>query len=155
MPKIVKLLLSLLLPQIAGGLGAFFTLSSVQDWYLTINRPSWNPPSWLFGPVWTTLYVLMGIACFLIWKTEHPLKKQVLSLYFLQLFFNFLWSPAFFGAQSPLLGLVVILPLWGMILACVIQFRKINLWASALMVPYLLWVSFASVLNGTIWWLNP
>ena len=155
MPKIVKLLLSLLLPQIAGGLGAFFTLSSVQDWYLTINRPSWNPPSWLFGPVWTTLYVLMGIACFLIWKTEHPLKKQVLSLYFLQLFFNFLWSPAFFGAHSPLLGLVVILPLWAMILACVIQFRKINPWASALMVPYLLWVSFASVLNGTIWWLNP
>lgn len=155
MPKIVKLLLSLLLPQIAGGLGAFFTLSSVQDWYLKINRPSWNPPSWLFGPVWTTLYVLMGIACFLIWKVEHPLRKQVLSLYFLQLFFNFLWSPAFFGAQSPLLGMVVILPLWAMILACVIQFRKINLWASALMVPYLLWVSFASVLNGTIWWLNP
>ena len=94
MNKYLKLFVSLLLPQIAGGLGAFFTLSSVQSWYLTLNKPSWNPPSWLFGPVWTTLYVLMGIACFLIWKSEHPSKKQVLTLYFLQLFLNFLWSPA-------------------------------------------------------------
>ncbi|RKP32649.1 tryptophan-rich sensory protein [Metschnikowia bicuspidata] len=154
MLTIVKLFISLLLPQIAGAIGAFFTLSSVKDWYLTIKKPSWNPPSWLFGPVWTILYVLMGIACFLIWKTEHPLKKPILTLYFLQLFFNVLWSLAFFGAQSPLLGMVVILPLWAMILACVIQFRKISPWASNLMVPYLLWVSFATVLNGTIWRLN-
>jgi benzodiazapine receptor len=155
MSNAIKLFVSLLLPQIAGGLGAFFTLSSVQSWYLTLNKPSWNPPSWLFGPVWTTLYVLMGIACFLIWKSEHARKKQVLTLYFLQLFLNFLWSPAFFGAQNPMLGILVILPLWGCILACIFFFRKINTWAAILMVPYLIWVSFATVLNATIWWLNP
>jgi tryptophan-rich sensory protein len=155
MNKYLKLFISLLLPQIAGGLGAFFTLSSVQSWYLTLNKPSWNPPSWLFGPVWTTLYVLMGIACYLIWKSEHPRKKQVLTLYFLQLFLNFLWSPAFFGVQNPMLGMLVIVPLWVAILACILLFRKINGWAALLMIPYLLWVSFATVLNATIWYLNP
>ena len=155
MSNAIKLFVSLLLPQIAGGSGAFFTLSSVQSWYLTLNKPSWNPPSWLFGPVWTTLYVLMGIACFLIWKSEHPRKKQVLTLYFLQLFLNFLWSPAFFGAQNPMLGILVILPLWGCIIACIFFFRKINTWAAVWMIPYLLWVSFATVLNATIWYLNP
>ena len=154
MNKYLKLFISLLLPQIAGGLGAFFTLSSVQTWYLTLNKPSWNPPSWLFGPVWTTLYVLMGIACFLIWKSEHPRKKQVLTLYFLQLFLNSLWSPAFFGAQNPMLGMLVIVPMWASILTCIIFFRKINTWAAVLMIPYLIWVSFATVLNATIWYLN-
>jgi len=151
----IKLLVSLLLPQIAGGLGAFFTLSSVQTWYLTLNKPSWNPPSWLFGPVWATLYVLMGIACFLIWKSNHPLKKQALILYFVQLFLNLLWSPAFFGAQNPLLGVLVIVPLWACILFCILTFRQINIWAALLLIPYLLWVSFATVLNATIWYLNP
>jgi tryptophan-rich sensory protein len=155
MNKYLKLFISQLLPQIAGGLGAFFTLSSVQSWYLTLNKPSWNPPSWLFGPVWTTLYVLMGIACFLIWKSEHPRKKQVLTLYFLQLFLNSLWSPAFFGAQNPMLGILVIVPMWASILACILLFRKINTWAAVLMIPYLIWVSFATVLNATIWYLNP
>jgi len=154
MSKPLKLIVSLLLPQLAGGLGAFFTLNSVRDWYLTINRPEWNPPNWLFGPVWTTLYVLMGISCFLIWKSDHPEKKKLLTLYFIQLGLNTLWSPAFFGAQSPLLGLIVIIPLWMMILTCIIQFRKVSVWSSGLLVPYLLWVSFATVLNGTIWWLN-
>ena len=155
MSNAIKLIVSLLLPQIAGGLGAFFTLSPVQSWYLTLNKPSWNPPSWLFGPVWTTLYVLMGIACFLFWKSDFPRKKQVLTLYFLQLFLNFLWSPAFFGAQNPMLGILVIVPLWACILACIFFFRKINGWAAVLMIPYLIWVSFATVLNATIWYLNP
>lgn len=154
MSKTLKLILSLALPQAVGGLGALFTFSSVRDWYLTINRPVWNPPNWIFGPMWTTLYVLMGIACFLIWKSEHPQKKQLLTLYFVQLALNALWSPAFFGAQSPLLGLVVIIPLWAMILICIIQFKKVSTWASGFMVPYLLWVSFATALNAAIWWLN-
>ena len=155
MSNAIKLIVSLILPQIAGGLGAFFTLSSVQTWYLTLNKPSWNPPSWLFGPVWTTLYVLMGIACFLVWKSNHLLKKQALIIYFVQLFLNLLWSPAFFGAQNPLLGLVVIIPMWACILACILKFRQINSWAAALLIPYLLWVSFATVLNATILSLNP
>ncbi|WP_026952601.1 TspO/MBR family protein [Algoriphagus mannitolivorans] len=154
MSRALKLIISLALPQLAGGLGAFFTFSSVRDWYLTINRPSWNPPNWIFGPMWTTLYVLMGIACYLIWKSEHPQKKQLLTLYFIQLGLNTLWSPAFFGVESPILGLVVIIPLWAMILICVIQFKKVSAWASGLMVPYLLWVSFATALNFAIWQLN-
>jgi len=154
MSKPLKLILSLIFPQIAGGLGAFFTLDSVRDWYLTINRPSWNPPNWIFGPVWTTLYVLMGIACYLIWKSNHPEKRKLMTLYFIQLGLNALWSPAFFGAQSPLFGLIVIVPLWVLILSSILQFRKVSNWASGLMVPYLLWVSFATALNGAIWWLN-
>ena len=150
----VKLFISLLLPQLVGGLGAFFTLSSVQTWYLTLSKPSWNPPSWLFGPVWTSLYVLMGIACFLVWKSNHPQKNKVLFLYAIQLFLNFLWSPAFFGAQNPLLGLVVIFPLLASILACIVKFRQIHKWAAILMVPYILWVSFATALNAAIWFLN-
>ena len=150
----IKLFISLLLPQLVGGLGAFFTLSSVQTWYLTLSKPSWNPPSWLFGPVWTSLYVLMGIACFLVWKSNHPQKNKVLLLYAIQLFLNFLWSPAFFGAQNPLLGLVVIFPLLASILACIVKFRQIHKWAAILMVPYILWVSFATALNAAIWFLN-
>ena len=149
-----KLLISLLLPQLAGALGAFFTISAIQGWYTTIQKPSFNPPNWIFGPMWTLLYILMGIACYLIWKSNHPAKKPLLSLYFVQLVLNACWSPAFFGAQSPLLGLVIILPLWILILLCVIRFRKVSHWASYLMLPYLLWVGFASVLNFSIFWLN-
>ena len=154
MHNYLKLGVSILLPQLAGGLGAFFTITSVESWYMTIQRPRWNPPNWLFGPVWTALYLMMGIACYLIWKSDHPLKKQLLWLYFAQLALNALWSPAFFGLENPLLGLVVIIPLWMLILACVIRFQKISKWASGLMVPYLLWVSFATALNYSIWQLN-
>ena len=154
MSNTLKLIISLALPQIAGGLGAFFTISSVQSWYQTINKPFFNPPSWIFGPMWTLLYVLMGIACYLIWKKKHLQKKQLLALFFAQLLLNALWSPAFFGMESPILGLVVIVPLWALILVCIIQFRKASKLASGLMIPYLLWVSFATVLNFSIYWLN-
>lgn len=150
----LKLLISLALPQLIGGLGAFFTITSVQSWFTTLTKPSWNPPSWLFGPVWTTLYVLMGIACYLIWKSDHPLKKPLLKLYAVQLILNGLWSPAFFGMESPLMGLLVIVPLWVAIVLCIIQFRKVSLLASGLMVPYLGWVTFATALNAAIFMLN-
>lgn len=154
MPNYLKLIISLALPQLMGGLGAFFTVSSVNSWFLTLNKPSWNPPSWLFGPVWTLLYVLMGIACYLIWKSDNPLKKPLLKLYAVQLILNALWSPAFFGMQSPLLGLLVIIPLWVAIVLCIVKFKKISPLASGLMVPYLLWVTFATVLNTAIFVLN-
>lgn len=154
MPNYLKLLISLALPQIMGGLGAFFTLSSVNSWFIALNKPIWNPPSWLFGPVWTLLYVLMGIACYLIWKSDHPQKKALLKLYAIQLILNALWSPAFFGMQSPFLGLLVIIPLWAAIVLCILQFKKVSQLASGLMVPYLLWVTFATVLNASIWLMN-
>ncbi|SEF82757.1 TspO/MBR family protein [Algoriphagus boritolerans] len=150
----LKLIISLALPQLVGGLGAFFTFSSVKTWFPTLIKPGWNPPSWLFGPVWTLLYILMGIACFLIWKSDHPQKKAMLKLYTAQLVLNALWSPAFFGMQSPLLGLLVIIPLWVAIVLCIIQFRKASPLSSGLMVPYLLWVTFATALNTAILAMN-
>lgn len=154
MPNYLKLIISLALPQLAGGLGAFFTITSVESWYSTLVKPSWNPPSWLFGPVWTLLYILMGIACYLIWKSDHPQKKALLKFYFIQLVLNALWSPAFFGMQSPLFGLIVIVPLWMAIMLCIIKFKSLSSFASGLMVPYLLWVTFATALNTAILVLN-
>ena len=154
MNNTLRLIISILLPQVTGALGALVTISSVGSWYQTINKPSFTPPSWVFGPAWTTLYILMGIALFLIWKSNHPLKKQALWLFGIQLFLNGIWSPAFFGLESPILGLVIIVPLWIMIVVCIKVFFQINKTASYLMVPYLLWVSFATALNGSIWYLN-
>ena len=154
MNNTLRLIISILLPQVTGALGALVTISSVGSWYQTINKPSFTPPSWVFGPAWTTLYFLMGIALFLIWKSNHPLKKQALWLFGIQLFLNGIWSPAFFGLESPILGLVIIVPLWIMIVVCIKVFFQINKTASYLMVPYLLWVSFATALNGSIWYLN-
>ena len=154
MNNTLRLIISILLPQVTGALGALVTISSVGSWYQTINKPSFTPPSWVFGPAWTTLYILMGIALFLIWKSNHPLKKQALWLFGIQLFLNGIWSPAFFGLESPILGLVIIVPLWIMIVVCIKVFFQVNKTASYLMVPYLLWVSFATALNASIWYLN-
>ncbi|HSF53522.1 MAG TPA: TspO/MBR family protein [Algoriphagus sp.] len=154
MPNYLKLIISLAIPQLVGGLGAFFTITSVESWYSTLVKPSWNPPSWLFGPVWTLLYILMGIACYLIWKSDHPQKKALLKLYFIQLVLNALWSPAFFGMHSPLFGLIVIVPLWMAIMLCIFKFKSLSTLASGLMVPYLLWVTFATALNTAILVLN-
>lgn len=154
MNNTLKLIISLAIPQLVGGLGAIFTAPAVRGWYQTLDKPSWNPPNWLFGPAWTILYVLMGIACFLIWKSNSPHKKSLLTIYGLQLFMNGIWSPAFFGLQNPLLGLLIIIPLWALILACILQFRKASEAASNLMIPYLLWVTFATSLNAAIWWMN-
>ena len=154
MNNTLKLIISIVLPQVAGGLGALVTISSVGSWYQTINKPSFTPPSWLFGPAWTTLYLLMGIAMFLIWKSDHSQKKTALWLFGIQLFLNGIWSPAFFGLESPILGLVVIVPLWVMILVCIKVFFPINKTAAYLMIPYLMWVSFATALNASIWYLN-
>lgn len=150
----LKLLISIILPQIAGGLGALVTISSVGSWYQTIEKPSFNPPSWIFGPTWTLLYIMMGVSLYLIWKSNHPFKKKALWLFGIQLFLNAIWSPVFFGLESPILGLIVIIPLWVMILVCIRAFFPIDKWASYLLIPYLLWVSFATVLNASIWYLN-
>lgn len=149
-----KLLISIILPQVLGGLGALVTISSVGSWYQTIQKPSFNPPSWVFGPTWTLLYIMMGLALYLIWKSNHPFKNKALWVFAVQLSLNAIWSPAFFGLESPLLGLIVIVPLWIMILVCIRAFFPINKMASYLLVPYLLWVSFATILNASIWYLN-
>ncbi|MCH7412977.1 tryptophan-rich sensory protein [Belliella sp. R4-6] len=154
MINFVKLILCILLLQIIGLVGATFTVPKVLTWYTIIEKPSFNPPSSVFGPTWTILYILMGVALFLIWKSEHPMMKKAIAVFGLQVFLNALWSPAFFGLESPLMGLIIIVPLWISILVCIKIFFPIQKWASILMIPYFLWVSFATVLNASIWYLN-
>ncbi len=140
---------------LAGGIGSWATFESVRTWYPTLVKPSWNPPSWIFGPVWTTLYVLMSIAVWRVWRRREGAAALRLALaYGGHLVLNALWSILFFGLHRPALALAEILVLWGVLAA----FQRL-LWredriAAALWAPYLLWVSFATVLNATLWWLN-
>lgn len=146
----MKLIISLLLPQLAGLVGSLFTFSAIPTWYATLNKPSFSPPNWIFGPVWTTLYILMGISLYLVWSKG----KRGVALFKFQLVINALWSILFFGLRSPILGLITIIILWTMILALIKIFWKIDKTASVLLWPYLAWVSFASVLNLAILLLN-
>lgn len=151
-----KLVVSILACLAAGGIGSIFTRSAIPTWYATLEKPVFSPPNWLFAPVWTLLYILMGIAAFLVWRkgSGNRQVKTALIVFLIQLIINALWSVVFFGLESPLFGLVVILVLWVVILVTVIQFYKISRAASVLLWPYLLWVTFAAVLNSSIWLLN-
>ncbi|HEV7300848.1 MAG TPA: TspO/MBR family protein [Tepidisphaeraceae bacterium] len=132
------------------------TMSSVREWYPTLNKPWFNPPAWLFGPVWTLLYAMMGVALFLVLRRggSTPGVRGATIAFAIQLALNALWSPAFFGLRSPLAGLIVIVPLLGMIIVTIVLFFRLSRAAGALMVPYLLWASFATVLNAALYWLN-
>ena len=151
-----KLIISVLVCLSAGFIGSFFTTPSIPTWYATLNKPSFNPPNWLFAPAWTTLFILMGIAVFLIWRKGLKKKavKNALIIFLLQLVFNTLWSFLFFKFHSPFWALVDIGVLWSLISLSLIKFWKINKAAGILLIPYLLWVSFASFLNYTIYRLN-
>lgn len=149
------LLLSILLAQAAGALGTIFTLDAIPMWYATLQKPFFSPPNWIFGPVWTLLYTFMGIAAFLVWRErKKPGAKQVLILYGIHLVLNTVWSILFFGLHNPGVALMEIIVLAAMILVLLIRFASYNKAASILMVPYLAWVCFASVLNAGIWLLN-
>ncbi|MCH7408012.1 tryptophan-rich sensory protein [Belliella sp. DSM 111904] len=147
-------LVSIAIPLLAGFVGSLSTASSVNSWYATLEKPPFNPPSWLFAPVWTVLYLMIGVVLYILWTSKHPLKKQALKLFAIQMVLNFLWSPAFFGLESPMLGLFAIIPLWISILVCIRVFKPISAISSYLMIPYFLWVSFATILNFSIWYLN-
>lgn len=152
----LKLIVSILIPQLAGLIGSVFTISSVRNWYPTLNKPGFTPPNWLFGPAWTLLFLLMGISLYLVWQKEleTPGVKKALIIFGAQLVLNILWSVLFFGLQSPLLGLIDILPLIVLIILNIIQFKKINPTAGYLLIPYLAWTSFAAILNFSILILN-
>lgn len=156
MAKFLAPLGFILISQLAGVVGSFFTAPAISTWYSTLNKPSFNPPSWVFGPAWITLYTLMGIASYLIWQKrgESSLAKTALIIFFVHLVFNALWSIIFFGFHSPMWAFVEIVFLWAMILSLIVIFYKIDRRAAYLLVPYILWVSFASVLNFSIWRLN-
>jgi tryptophan-rich sensory protein len=156
MRKISKFLVAILGCELIGLLSTPVTIHAIPTWYASLNKPFFNPPDWIFGPVWTTLYFLIGIAAYLIWIQEKKKKlvKQALLYFLIQLFFNFLWSFLFFGLQSPLLGMIDILILLIFILITIIKFSKISKPATYLMLPYLLWVGFATLLNISIVFLN-
>ena len=152
----IKLILSILLPQVAGGLGGFLMGSSVSDWYLELQKSVITPPDWVFGPVWVTLYLLMGIAAYLVWKRVNVDRsaKKAMNIYWIHLALNASWTPIFFGLQNIFLALVNIVILWILILILIFKFYKIKKTASYLLIPYILWVSIATYLNYTIWILN-
>jgi tryptophan-rich sensory protein len=154
MKSIWKLFASIILCEAAGGIGAIFTTPAINTWYAQLTKPSFNPPNWLFGPVWSILFALMGIALYLIWLSEDKDKKRVYQFFFLQLSLNILWSVIFFGMKLPIIAFVEILILWVAILLTTINFYKISKIAGYILIPYLLWVSFAAILNYAIANLN-
>ena len=156
MKNIEKLIVSILVCQLVGFFGSLVTLPAIPTWYQTLEKPTFNPPSWVFGPVWTTLFLLMGISAYLIWKKglKNQKVKIALLIFLVQLGFNFFWSFLFFSLHSPFLALVDIILLWLAILATIISFWKLAKPAAYLLFPYLFWVSFAAVLNYFIYRLN-
>lgn len=152
----MKLAIAVIACELAGIVGSVFTASSIPTWYATIVRPDIAPPSWVFGPVWTTLFALMGIAAFLVWRKGLGQKgvKMALGIFILQLVLNVLWSVIFFGRQSPGGAFVEIFFLWAAIIATIVAFAKISRPAAWLLAPYLAWVSFAAYLNYLIYILN-
>ena len=153
---IVSLVVAIAIPLIVGGLGGIATASSIPTWYRTLEKPTWNPPDWIFGPVWTLLYILMGVALWLVWRLgwDNPQVRRALLLFGVQLLFNLLWSLIFFGLRRPDWALLEIVVLWVLILATATQFYRLQPVAGWLLVPYQLWVTFAAGLNAAIWWLN-
>jgi translocator protein len=150
------LLFCILISHLAGILGSFFTVSSIDSWYVNLDKPIFNPPNWIFGPVWLTLYTMMGIALYIIWHRNIRKKKvrQAVKLFLIHLVFNAAWSIIFFEFHQMFIALLVIIALWIMILMLIARFYELNKIAGYLLIPYILWVSFASVLNASLWMLN-
>lgn len=152
----LKLVFCIVICEGSGLIGSAFTAPSIPGWYANLTKPALNPPSWVFGPVWTLLYLLMGIALFLVWQSpkKNKHRKPALILFAIQLALNAIWSPIFFGAQNTGAAFVVIIMLWVAILITMVSFFKVNRSAAYLLIPYIAWVSFASYLNAGIWILN-
>ncbi len=152
----MKLIISILVPLLVGAFSGFFTSSGVNGWYATASKPWFNPPNWIFAPVWTALYILMGIALYLVWKSgaDIRIKQTAIILFAVQLILNFFWSFIFFKLQLPGWAFAEIVLMWVMIFITILWFGKISAAAAWLLVPYISWVSFAAVLNYAIWKLN-
>ena len=151
----IGLFVAILICFAAAGLGAAVTTPQIPGWYAALAKPAWNPPDWIFGPVWSLLYLMMAVAAWVVWRRAgFAAAKLPLALFAIQLALNSLWSVLFFGLHKPGAAAVEIVLLWAAILATFITFRRQSRWASGLLVPYLAWVSFAGVLNIMIWRLN-
>lgn len=156
MKRAAGIIVAIVACELAGIIGSVFTTPSIPGWYAGIAKPSFNPPNWVFGPVWTLLYALMGLAAYLVYEKGFKRRevKNALAVFAGQLLLNTLWSIVFFGAHMILGAAVVIVLLWAMILATILLFTKISKTAAYLLVPYILWVTFAAVLNISFYVLN-
>ena len=155
MNRIIRLLICIAFPLIVGGISGFFTVQGVKDWYLTLTKPNFTPPNYLFGPVWTFLYAFMGVAFFRILEKGKSVQKiKAIRIYLWQLFFNFCWSFLFFSQHQIGLAFIDILILWVLILIMIFRFKKLDAFAGYSQIPYLLWVSFATALTAAIFILN-
>jgi tryptophan-rich sensory protein len=156
MNKFLKFVVSLGICLLAGGLGTIFTVSSIPTWYAALNKPVFSPPNYLFAPVWTILYILMGISLYLVWKKGIKTKKSREAIYTfgVQLFLNAIWSPVFFGYKNIFLALIIIILMLVFIIKSIVLFAKIDKKAAYLLYPYAAWVSFATILNFSVWILN-
>jgi len=154
--NLLKLVVSLGVVLAAGGIAALATTRATPTWYQTLKKPSFNPPNWLFGPAWTVLYLLMAVAAWFVWKQGIGAAgvKLALAVFLVQLVLNALWSIFFFGLRSPLAGLVDIVALWLAIIATIILFFRVSVPAGVLLLPYIVWVTFAAVLNAAVFHLN-
>jgi tryptophan-rich sensory protein len=171
----LKLVVSLIIPQIVGWMGSIFTIPVITTWYSTLTKPALNPPSWVFGPVWTTLFLLIGISLFIVWKKNWQVQNQLLddrgkswnpwtkrfwsgdwqkgniiAIFWIQLVLNVAWSYIFFGLHQPGLAFFELLALWFSILYLIINFYRVSKTAAWLLLPYILWVTFAAYLNWAI-----
>jgi benzodiazapine receptor len=151
----MKLVLALLITVGIGSLGGLFTYPEIASWYAGLQKPSFQPPNWLFGPVWTMLYILMGVSLYLIWKQpESELRNKALTVFAIQFTLNFCWSLIFFNQHQIGWALIEIIAMWICILLTIVQFGKLSTLSAWLLVPYISWVSFATILNAAIWKLN-
>jgi len=154
--KVLRFIISIIICQSAGIFGSLFTFEAVPDWYITLEKPFFAPPNWIFGPVWIILYFLMGVSLYIVWKDE--LKSKTRNVFFvvfaIQLILNALWSFLFFGLKSPLLGLIDILILDVMLVVTIFYAKRVSKYAAMLLIPYMVWIIIASVLNYAIMVLN-
>jgi translocator protein len=153
--NIFPIILCIALPLVVGGISGLATSGNINTWYATLNKPVFNPPNWIFGPVWTALYVLMGISLFMIWKSPAGDSRNfALAIFGIQLVLNFAWTFIFFYFKQTGWAFFEIILVWLSVLAMIIIFYRISKPAALMQIPYLLWVSFATILNGSIWNLN-
>jgi tryptophan-rich sensory protein len=152
---VVKLAVSIAVPLLAGFGSTVWTINSIPTWYASLNKPWFSPPNVVFAPVWTILYMLMGVALFIIWRSpRNRMRDTWIALFAAQLSVNIIWTFAFFGLQNTLFGVLTIVPLWILIAVTIYQFYKVDKWASYLLVPYLAWVSIATAPNASVYLLN-
>lgn len=153
----IKAPVSIISSLLIGFAGNVFNFESLETWYPTLIKPDWTPPNWLFAPVWSTLFILMGISTFLVWREGFDKRsvKIALGVYVIQFALNLMWSWAFFGLQSPLFGFIVIVVLWIAIFVNIILYARVSKIAAAILIPYIVWVTIASALNFSVYILNP